>query len=465
VKAAVLEHYIDGLFTPSSETFLKRNPTTGAVNTICYEAEPAQVDAAVSAARAAYLSGWANASAGHRSFALHRIANVMQARRESLAHAVVADTGCSFEQALGVDVSRGINHFRFYADLATTTSDEAYTTITQDGEGAQNSVHRKPLGVVALFTPATLPLMWLTAKLAPALACGNTTVIKASEHAPACATELAHVVHESGLPKGIVNLLHGFGAGATGTSLAQHPGLDVLSLVGRKRTQRDILRARGPGTSRFLAEVGGKNAAIVFADADFGKALASLFKAVFFNSGQSCFSVEQIFVHRSLYDRFVLTLRAATVRLQIAPLISSGHRDAVVNFVRIAQEEGARVMCGGGIPQFRDERDNGSYFQPTILTGLPDASACHIAPFDDDDEVLNRVNAYSLVSCSFWSNSLRRVHKIAPQVRAGTVWVNTWFLRDLRAPFAAGAGNTLLRDGGRWSMENFSALTNVCIKY
>jgi aminomuconate-semialdehyde/2-hydroxymuconate-6-semialdehyde dehydrogenase len=475
VQPSVLQHYIDGAFVSSGGTFLKRSPINGTAIAVVNEADADYVDTAVRAARRAVHGEWGNASVATRSAMLHRIADGIEARFDEFVAAEVADTGRAVEQAKTLDIPRGIANFRFFADLIKSAHDESYLTSTIDGAGAQNYLRRKPVGVVAVISPWNLPLLLLTWKVAPALACGNAVIAKPSEESPSSATLLSQVIHDCGLPKGAFNLLHGFGPDSAGEFLSKHSGIDAITFTGESRTGAAIMRAVADGVKPVSFELGGKNASVVFADADFGKAVAGVFKAVFFNSGQVCLCTERVFVERPIFDRFVEAMRAATARLQIGPMISHAHRDKVLSYFHLAKEEGAHVVCGGGTPEFSDERDYGAFVQPTIWTGLPDAArcnreevfgpVCHIAPFDSEEEVLSRVNdsEYGL-ACTLWTKDLGRAHRFAPRVEAGVVWVNTWFLRDLRTPFGGMKKSGIGREGGRWSLDFYSEITNVCVK-
>jgi aminomuconate-semialdehyde/2-hydroxymuconate-6-semialdehyde dehydrogenase len=475
MSSLLLPAYVNGEFSTGDETFIKRNPLNGNVSALVAEADEAQVDFAVTAARQAYASGWSSATPAQRSFALHRLGNVMEARREELVSAIVSDTGCADALARTMDVSRSISALRYYADAMSVASDEAYYTPTQDGAGAQSFTRRKPLGVVGILTGGALPLYSVVSKLAPALAAGNTAVVKPSEFSPSAAVLLAQCAHESGMKPGVVNVVHGYGPRAAGAALSAHPELAALALVGRVQTASAVRAAAAQSHAREVFELGGKSVAIVCADADFGKSLAGVFKAAFFNGGQICGSPDLVFVERAIFAKFVEAMRVAASRLQLAPMLSPVHRDRVLAHIRLAKEHDARIICGGGTPKFGNERDNGYHVQATIMSG-GDSTAlalseeifgpfCHVVPFDRDADVLAALSAAPpLYACSLWSNSLSRAHHFAPQLRAATVWVNTWFLHDVRAPKTQ--ANHLQRggEGGRGSLDAFSMKTNVVIK-
>jgi aminomuconate-semialdehyde/2-hydroxymuconate-6-semialdehyde dehydrogenase len=471
VRPAVLDHYIDGVFLPSPETFLKRYPATGAVTMLCGDASADEVDAAVYSARGSNARAFAASPPAQRALALQRMANVMQARAEEGAHAVMSDTGCALEQARSVEVRRAIEHFRFCANAAAQVTDVAAFVGGTADENLHSFTRTAALGVVGVLGPSTLPLYWTSAKVAAALAAGNSVVLKPSEHAPASGHFLAQVAHESGLAKGLFNVVHGLGENAAGHWLARHSAVNGLALVGSPNTLRSIaLTQPHERNMRVVAEIGGRNAAIVMADADLRHALSGVFKATFFNAGQCCWSVTDIYVQREIYDAFSRALRAAAQRIQLAPMISGKHRDAVAGYVRAAQDADARVLYGGDVPSYGDARDNGTFFKPTILLGLADRNAvrqravfgpvCHITAFDTEEELMSRVNETAWISCSLWSESVSRVHRIAPQLRASTTWVNTWMLRDLRVPNSG----SVYGSGASSALEPFSARSTVNIK-
>jgi aminomuconate-semialdehyde/2-hydroxymuconate-6-semialdehyde dehydrogenase len=482
---ALLRNYVDGEFVASAATFDNINPVDGSLAAQVCEADRATVEAAVAAARRALQGPWGAMSVQQRAAMLHKVADGIAARFDEFVAAEVADTGRPLEQARTLDIARGIANFRTFADLAACANTDAFEMATADGAGALNYTVRKPLGVVGIISPWNLPLLLLTWKVAPALACGNAVVAKPSEESPATATLLAEVMHEAGMPRGVFNLVHGFGAGSAGQFLTESKGIDALTFTGESRTGSTIMKAVADGVKEVSFELGGKNAAVVFADADFDAAVAGVMRSSFTNSGQVCLCSERVYVERPIFERFVAAIKAKAEALKIGypdeagvdmgPLISHGHRDKVLGYYRLAVQEGATVVAGGGVPRFGDARDNGAYVQPTVWTGLPDSArcvteeifgpVCHIAPFDAEDEVVRRVNAsdYGL-ACALWTTNLSRAHRVARRIHVGLVWVNTWYLRDLRTPFGGVKLSGLGREGGRYSLDFYSDVSNICIK-
>jgi aminomuconate-semialdehyde/2-hydroxymuconate-6-semialdehyde dehydrogenase len=399
--------------------------------------------------------------------------------------AEVADTGKPISLASRLDVPRAAANFRVFADLIRNVGMESFQTDMPDGRSALNYVVRKPLGVVGIITPWNLPLLLLTWKVAPALACGNTVVVKPSEETPATATLLAEVMTGAGIPKGVYNVVHGFGRGSAGEYLTRHAEVSAITFTGESSTGAAIMKTVAASVKPISFELGGKNAAIVFADCDFEPTVNGLSDAVFLNTGQVCLCAERVYVERPIFDRFVAALKhkAETLKMgsplerttNLGPLISSLHRDKVLSYYCLAIEEGATAITGGAIPSFGNELDRGFYVQPTIYTGLPESArvvkeeifgpVCHVAPFDSEEEAVAMANdtKYGLAA-SVWTQNLRRGHRVAQQMNVGISWVNCWFLRDLRTPFGGAGLSGIGREGGVHSLNFYSELNNICIQ-
>ena len=416
---------------------------------------------------------------------LNKVADGIDARFDDFVAAEIADTGKPIAQARTLDIPRGAANLRFFADLATMTSSEVFDTPTPDGGGALNYAVQKPLGVVGVISPWNLPLLLLTWKLGPALAAGNTVVAKPSEETPGSAALLAEVMHEAALPAGVFNLVNGFGPGSAGEFLTTHTDIDAITFTGESATGSAIMRAAADNVKALSFELGGKNAAIVFEDANIDQAIDGTVRSVFSNCGQVCLCSERVYVHESLFDTFVARLkeRAEALRMgwprdedtDIGPLVSQGHRDKVLSYYELARDEGATVVTGGGVPTFGDARDGGSWIEPTILTGLPETArcvreeifgpVCHVAPFKTEEEAIAMANASNYgLAAAIWTTNLARAHRVARQIEAGIVWVNTWYLRDLRTPFGGVKLSGIGREGGLHSLNFYSEPTNICIK-
>ena len=461
------------------------NPSDGTVIAHVAEADRDLVDVAVQAARKAVRREWGRCSTRERAVCLRRIADAIEARFDCFVAAEVGDTGKPIALASRLDVPRAAANFRVLADLISTTGLDSFQTDTADGTSALNYAIRKPLGVVGIITPWNLPLLLLTWKVAPALACGNTVVVKPSEETPATATLLAEVIKTAGIPDGVYNVVHGFGPNSAGEFLTQHPDVNAVTFTGESQTGAAIMKTVASSVKPVSFELGGKNAAIVFADCEFDEAVSGIGDAVFLNTGQVCLCAERVYVERTIYERFVDALKKKAEALRIGspleqstemgPLISKQHREKVLSYYRLASEEGANVVTGGSAPQFGNSLDSGFYVQPTIYTGLAESArcvkeeifgpVCHVAPFDTEDEAINMANAtkYGLAA-SIWTSNLKRGHRVARQMNVGITWVNCWFLRDLRTPFGGVGLSGIGREGGVHSLNFYSELNNICIK-
>ncbi|WP_205064324.1 2-hydroxymuconic semialdehyde dehydrogenase [Streptomyces sp. OspMP-M43] len=471
-----MRHYVGGGFDASGGPFPLVDPVTGRTVGAVPEASRELVDRAVTAARAALRGPWSTWSPGERSRLLHRIADGIEARFEEFSAAECADTGKPRELASTVDIPRAVANFRSYADLLAGRAERSWHTPTPDGRGALNYTVRKPLGVVAVVSPWNLPLLLLTWKVAPALATGNTVVAKPSELTPATACLLAEVMAEAGVPAGVFNLVHGRGPDAAGQWLTEHPGVDAVAFTGASRTGTEIMRAAAARLAPVSFELGGKNAGLVFADADLQEAVAGTLRSAFTHSGQVCLCTERVYVERPVFDAFAAALAAGAKELSgYGPMVSAAHRDKVLGHLERAAADGGEVLAGGGVPRFGDERDGGFWVEPTVLAGLPEdhpavrdeifGPVVHLAPFDTEEEALAVANAgpYGLAA-TVWTGDVRRAHRVAPALDVGIAWVNTWNLRDLRTPFGGVKASGIGREGGDHSLDFFSEPMNVCVK-
>lgn len=481
-----LTHFVGGRFVSSGgRSFENRNPATGELIGTVSEADEATVDAAVSAARAALKGPWGRTSEQERAVLLRKVAEGIMRRFDDFLRAEVQDTGKPVSLASHIDIPRGAANFNVFADQVLTLSTETFRMATPDGRGALNYAIRVPRGVIGVICPWNLPLLLMTWKVAPALACGNTVVVKPSEETPTTATLLGEVMNEAGVPAGVYNVVHGFGPDGAGEFLTRHPGVDGITFTGETRTGEAIMRVAASGVRPISFELGGKNAAVVFANCDLDAAIEGTTRSVFANCGQVCLGTERVYVERPIFDVFVARLKAAAEKLSIrdpfdrattlGPLISDEHRRKVLSYYERAAVEGATVVTGGGVPTLPTGLAGGFYVEPTIWTGLPETSAvvreeifgpcCHVAPFDTEEEVLARANdtPYGLAT-SIWTRDLARAHRVSAAIEVGIVWVNSWFLRDLRTPFGGSKQSGIGREGGVHSMEFYTELRNVCIK-
>ncbi|MFM2072453.1 MAG: hypothetical protein RLZZ623_2716 [Actinomycetota bacterium] len=476
---------INGTFVSSSRTFENRNPATGALVGLVHEADADQVDAAVTAARDALRGPWGAMTIEARSALLHQVADEITRRFDEFVAAEMADTGQPISMMRHAFIPRGAANFKTFADVVKNVPTETFRLPTPGGGEALNYAIRRPKGVVAVVCPWNAPLLLMTWKVAPALACGNTVVVKPSEETPATATLLAEVMNTVGIPPGVYNVVHGFGPASAGEFLTRHPGVDAITFTGETATGSAIMKAASEGIRDVSFELGGKNAGIVFADADLEATMEGLGRAAFQNCGQVCLGTERLYVQRPVFDEFVdrFATHAQALRpgdpadaaTTLGPLISAEHRAKVLSYYELARNEGAKVITGGGVPSMDGELGGGYWIEPTIWTGLAEDSrtvkeeifgpCTHIQPFDDADHAVTMANdtRYGL-STTIWTRDLSTAHRVAAQVDVGITWVNSWFLRDLRTPFGGSKQSGIGREGGVHSLEFYSELRNVCVQ-
>jgi aminomuconate-semialdehyde/2-hydroxymuconate-6-semialdehyde dehydrogenase len=480
-----IHHFINGAFVPSARSFDKRSPLDGSIIAQVNEGGAQEVDQAVAAARAALHGPWGLMTLAERVDRLYAVADGITRRFDEFLEAECADTGKPHSLASHIDIPRGAANFKVFADVVKNVATEFFEMSTPDGRGAINYGYRRPVGVVGVICPWNLPLLLMTWKVGPALACGNTVVVKPSEETPQTATLLGEVMNAAGIPAGVYNVVHGLGPQSAGEFLTAHPGVDAITFTGETRTGEVIMKAAARGARPVSLEMGGKNSAIVFADSNLDAAIEGTLRSAFANCGQVCLGTERVYVERPIFERFIEALRSGAQALKpgipsdpstrLGPLISLEHREKVLSYYRLAQKEGATVITGGGVPTMPDALQGGAWIEPTIWTGLDDSArvmreeifgpCCHVSPFDTEEEVLRRANdtEYGL-ACAIWTQDLARAHRVAQRMDVGISWVNSWFLRDLRTPFGGAKQSGIGREGGVHSLEFYTELKNVCIK-
>jgi aminomuconate-semialdehyde/2-hydroxymuconate-6-semialdehyde dehydrogenase len=479
-------NYVDGrLCEPAGGAFVEKvNPATGRAHALMPDSGPPDVDAAVSAAAAA-LPAWSERAPAARAEVLRGLAARLEARSDEFARAESVDTGKLLTLSSRMDIPRSIGMLRFYADLIVQgDSGLPLESSTVPDPKAVNRTIYQPLGVVACITPWNLPLYLLIWKAAPALAAGNCVVAKPSENSPMTAYLFSALCAEAGLPPGVLNVIHGAGP-KLGPALVTHPKVAGISFTGSTAAGAEISKLAAPLFKRLSLEMGGKNATVVFADADYAGALDSALKAAFLNQGQFCLAGSRILVEKSLYARFRDDLVAKARELRpgdpLAPASAQGaiasraQLDKIANYVALARKEGGNVLLGGKRVVLAPPFEQGFYHLPTVIEGLSVSSTVNqeeifgpvvtIAPFASDDEAIELANGtrYGLTASVFTSDS-GRANRVARALAAGTVWINCWLVRDVRVPFGGMKDSGVGREGGLYSLRFFTEPKNVCTR-
>lgn len=481
------KNFINGEFvtTDSGKTFENRNPVDNSLIGRVHEAGQPEVAAAVAAAKAAMKGPWGKMTQADRIKLLDKVAHRINERFDEFLDAECKDTGKPHKIASHIDIPRGAANFKAFSETLANHPTEAFKLDTPDGKGALNYGHRTPKGVIAVISPWNLPLLLMTWKVGPAMACGNTVVVKPSEETPATTTLLGEVMNECGVPKGVYNVVHGFGPDSAGAYLTEHPDVNAITFTGETRTGEIIMRAASVGLRNISLECGGKNPGIVFADCDMDKAIEGTMRSAFVNCGQVCLGTERVYVERPIFEAFVQRLKEGVEQLKLGrpedasvdfgPLVSQEHKEKVLSYYRLAVEEGANVVIGGGVPEMGADLNAGAWVEPTIWTGLADDArvvneeifgpCCHIRPFDTEEEAIELANdtQYGLAA-AIWTENASRACRVAESLDVGIAWVNSWFLRDLRTAFGGAKESGIGREGGVHGLEFYTELKNVCLK-
>lgn len=480
-KTDVLNHFIGGEFVASSsgETFDTVNPATNEILATVARGTTDDIDRAAKAARTAFEHGpWARMSMRERCEILRKIGDIILSKKEMLARAETMDAGKPITESLEGDIPRSAYNFHFFADYAQSASEEMFSV----GENERHYALREPLGVCGLITPWNLPLYLATWKIAPCLAMGNSCILKPAEWTPYTATLFAEIVREAGVPDGVFNLVHGFGASGAGEALTRHPLVDSISFTGETSTGRAIMAAGAQTLKKLSFELGGKGANIIFADANIDDALNTSVRAAFRNQGEICLAGSRLFVEEKIYPEFVerLVEKVRQIKVgdpldpatQMGALISKEHQRKVESYIELGKTEGKCLTGGERLKVF----PNGNFLTPAVFTDLSyDSKFCQeeifgpalpVIPFRTEQEAVDMTNStpYGL-SASVWSQDVDCCHRVSTKLRSGLVWVNCWFVRELRAPFGGQKSSGLGREGGRYSLDFFSQTKTITYKY
>ncbi len=476
-----IKNYINGeLVEPASKTYIDNyNPAIGKVYSLIPDSDEKDVEIATKAAIDAFPM-WSNTSKDERSKVMLKISELIEKNLDRLAIAESIDNGKPVSLAKTVDIPRAAANFHFYATGILHFASESHSMENS----AINYTLRTPVGVAGCISPWNLPLYLFTWKIAPAIAAGNCVVAKPSEITPMTAYLLSELCIEAGLPKGVLNIVHGYGH-KVGAAITAHPKIPLISFTGGTKTGAEIARVAAPMFKKLSLELGGKNPNIIFADCDFDKMIKTTLHSSFANQGQICLCGSRIMVERSIYEKFKNKFVEETKKLKVGnpaspesklgAVVSKSHMEKILSYIDLARQEGGTILCGGNQVKLEGEFSEGYFIAPTIIEGLTYDCRTNqeeifgpvvtIMPFDTEAEALLYANStqYGLASV-VWTENLTKAHRIANQIHAGIVWVNCWLVRDLRTPFGGVKSSGVGREGGFEALDFFTEPKNVCIK-
>lgn len=477
-----IQNFINGSYCdPAKGNYIDNyEPATGLVYCQIPDSTEEDIALAVASAEKAFPI-WSTMSGEERGAILMRISLGIEKRMDEFVAAESRDNGKPLSLAAHVDIPRAVSNFHFFATACEHVSSESHL---MEGVGV-NFTTRKPIGIVGCISPWNLPLYLFSWKIAPALAAGNCVIAKPSEITPYTAYLLGEVIKESGMPDGVLNIVHGTG-GKTGDAIVKHPKIKAISFTGGTKTGEYIARTAGPMFKKLSLELGGKNPNIIFADCDFDEMIKTTIRSSFANQGQICLCGSRIFIERPIYEKFktafVERVKQLTVsyptdkNAKMGALVSLPHLEKVISYVRLAEEEGGSVLTGGERVFLPEPYNNGYYLAPTVIEGL--AYDCRtnqeeifgpvvtLTPFDTEEEVLMMANSTQFgLSATIWTNDLKKAHRVADNVQAGVVWLNSWLVRDLRTPFGGVKASGVGREGGWEAMRFFTEAKNIFIPY
>ena len=477
-----LKNFINGEFIdPINGQYIDNyEPATGKVYSLIPDSDDKDIQLAVQAAEKAFPI-WSKMSIEKRSDIMMRIAKGIEDRMDEFVKAESKDNGKPEKLAAAVDIPRAVSNFHFFATGILHFASESHS---MEGLGI-NYTTRKPIGIVGCISPWNLPLYLFTWKIAPALAAGNCVIAKPSEVTPYTAYLLGEVIKESGMPAGVLNIVHGLGHRA-GDAIVKHPLVKAISFTGGTKTGEYIAQTAAPMFKKLSLELGGKNPNIIFDDCDFDKMLATTVQSSFANQGQICLCGSRIFVQRGIYDRFKTEFVAKVNQLKVSfpsdstakmgALVSKPHLEKVISYIELAKTEGGTIIAGGNQVHLEAPYNEGYYLEATVIEGLKYDCRTNqeeifgpvvtLTPFDTEEEVLMMANStrYGL-SATLWTSNLQRAHRMANEIDAGIVWINSWLVRDLRTPFGGIKASGVGREGGWDALRFFTEAKNVFIKY
>jgi 5-carboxymethyl-2-hydroxymuconic-semialdehyde dehydrogenase len=465
-----IQLYINGKFVDavSGKNFDNFNPYTNERINRVAEGDSADIDTAVKAAHDAFNGPWGKMKVSERLKYIHKIADLIDEHIDEIAPLESLDTGLPISQTKNM-VARSAQNFRFYAEMvASRMAGEAYQV---DGDFLNYTI-RKPVGVAGLITPWNAPFMLETWKLAPALATGNTVVMKPGELSPITANRLAEIIDQAELPDGVFNVVHGFGETA-GAALVAHPNVRLISFTGETVTGVEITKNGADTLKRVSMELGGKSPIIIFDDADFERALDACTWGIFSFNGERCTANSRLFLHASIYDDFISALKERVQNIvlgdpmdpttQVGPLIHRDHYNKVKSYIDLAIQEGAEVFSG----EIPEHLHKGNFVAPTLLLNVKNnmrvaqeeifGPVLAVMKFETEDEVIELANDVKYGLAGYvWTKDIQRAHRVAQAVDAGMVWINSQNVRDLRIPFGGSKASGIGREGGHYAFDFYT---------
>jgi betaine-aldehyde dehydrogenase len=473
--------FIDGKFVDaeSGKTFTTPNPATGETLAEVAEADRADIDKAVAAARRAFEGKWSRVSARDRGRMLYKLSQLIESKTKELAALETADNGKPIRESQYIDLPGVAENFEYFAGWATKIEGE---TIPVPGQFF-NYTLREPLGVCGQIIPWNFPLLMAAWKLAPALAAGNTVVLKPAEQTPVTALELAKLIQEAGFPDGVVNVVPGFGETA-GAALAGHTGIDKIAFTGSTEVGKMIAHAAADNLTKVSLELGGKAPNIIFADADIEQAVSGAMMGIFFNQGQVCCAGSRIFLDERVKDEFLERFKARAEKIvvgdpmnaatQMGPQVSEEQLARIKSYCDIATGEGATVFAGGCSPQLEEKFQQGFFFRPTIFSEVQNTMrvaqeeifgpVTSVITFKDEADLVRQANdtIYGL-SAGIWTRDITRAHRFAKQVHAGTVWINTFNMMNAASPFGGYKQSGYGREMGHHALDLYTQVKSVWV--
>jgi len=470
--------FIDGEFVDAADgaTMEVLNPHDNSLITEVAEGGEADIDAAVDAAARAFPA-WRDMAAAERGHLLLKLADAIERNAGELARLESTDTGHPMRDTTRLDVPRTVGCYRYFGGMA----DKLQGDVVPVEEGFLNYVLREPVGVVGQIVPWNFPLMFTSWKLGPALAAGNTVVMKQAELTPLTTLKIAELAREVGFPPGVLNVVQGYGARA-GQHLAEHPGVQKISFTGSTVTGRKIIEASAGNLKRLHLELGGKGANIVFDDAHLPAAIGGSAFAIFHNQGQACIAGSRLLLHEKIKDQFLdgFLKLAASIKVgnpldpdtEMGPLTSTMHRDRVLSYCQIAHQEGSEILLGGNAPDDPDLQ-NGCYVAPTVVTAQPGDRVCQeevfgpfvsVSTFSDEDEVVEIANGTSYgLGAGLWTQNLQRAHRMAARIVTGMLWINCYKRVNPGSPFGGVGGSGYGREMGFEAMRGYTEPKSVWV--